>query len=96
MDRQTAYGAMPWRYVLGLHPPWAHWAFFVVWAIAASVGPIVFLVGLLAGSGAWVAGLVICGVALLSLGVDWLVVRRLRRRDPDWTPWQPPRWASGQ
>jgi hypothetical protein len=83
---------MPWRYVLEAHPPWVHWSFFVVWLTTASTGPIVFVVGLLEGSDAWALGLAIYGVALFTMAVDWLLLRRLRRH-PDWTPWQPPRWA---
>jgi hypothetical protein len=92
MDRQELYGAMPWRYVLDAHPPWVHWSFFVMWAITASTGPIMFIVGLLEGSGAWALGLAVYGVAVLTMAIDLLVLRRLRR-NPDWAPWKPPRWA---
>jgi hypothetical protein len=93
MDRQTLNGAMPWRHVLEAHPPWVHWSFFVVWSVTASAGSIVFVVGLLEGSGGWLLGLAIYGLAALTMAIDWLFVRRLRR-DPDWRPWQPPRWLS--
>jgi hypothetical protein len=85
---------MPWRFVLDAHPPWARWLFFVIWAITASLGPIAFVAGLLAGSASWLIGLGTCGVALVTIGIDWLAVRRLRRRNPDWTPWTAPRWLQ--
>ncbi len=86
------YVIMPWRRVLDAHPPWVHWSFFVVWAITASIGPIIFVVSLLSGSGPWPLGLAIYGIALLTLLIDWLILRRIRR-NPDWRPWEPPRWA---
>ena len=82
---------MPWRYVLDAHPARVHWLFFA-WAITASVGPIAFVVGLLDGSGRWWIGLAIYGGALITIGVDWLILQRVRR-NPDWTPWDAPRWA---
>lgn len=85
---------MPWRHLLDKHPPWAHWSFFIVWALTASVGPIWFVVGLVSGSGRWWIGLVIYGMALVTMGVDWLVVRRLRRHTPNWKPWEPPKWVA--
>lgn len=85
---------MPWRYVLDAHPPWAHWSFWIVWSITASLGPIAFLIWLLFGSGSWWLGLAIYVVALVTMGIDWLVVRRLRRSSQDWTPWNPPRWLD--
>ena len=91
MDRETSSGAMPWRYVLDAHPPRAHWSFFVIWCLTASLGPIAFLVGVLDGSGTWWMGEAIYGVALVTIGIDWLVVRRLRRDRHGWRPWQPPR-----
>jgi hypothetical protein len=94
MDRQERNGAMPWRYIFDAHPPWAHWLFFAVWVITASLGPIAVVVGLLQDSSSWLIGLAIWGVALVTMGIDWLVVRRLRRRNPSWTPWTPPRWLS--
>jgi ABC-type nickel/cobalt efflux system permease component RcnA len=85
----------PLRAFLDLHPPWAHGSFAVVWAVTASVGPILFGVALIDGSSAWWIGLSIYGVALLTMAGDWLVVRRLRSRVPGWQPWKPPRWAGG-
>jgi hypothetical protein len=83
---------MPWRRVLDAHPLWVHWSFFVVWATTATVGPIIFVVTLLEGSGAWPLGLAIYGIALVTMSIDWLILRRVRR-NPEWRPWEPPRWA---
>lgn len=94
MERQTLDGAMPWRYVLNLHPPWVHWSFFVLWAITATLGPIAVVVGLLDGSGMWWIGLAICASAVITIGIDCLILRRVRR-DPDWRAWELPRWPSG-
>jgi hypothetical protein len=58
--------------------------------------PIAFGVGLIDGTGRSLVDLAIYGVALLTMGIDWPVVRRLRRRNTSWRPWEPPRWASGQ
>ena len=96
MDQHTLDGAMPWQRLLGAHPPWAHWSFWIVWWITASLGPIAFVVGLFNGSGKWWIGLAIYAVALLTIGLDWLVVRRLRRRDDAWTPWNPPAWLHSR
>ena len=43
------------------HPPWAHWAFYVIWGIAGTLGPIMLFVSLLAGSttGIWI-GIALC------------------------------------
>ena len=84
----------PLRSLLDLHPPWAHWSFWLVWAITASIGPIGVIAGLIDGSSTWLIGLGICGIALVTIGVDWLIVRRLRRRNPEWTPWVPPGWLN--
>ena len=56
-----------------------HWSLFVVWAITVSAGPIIFVVDLLDGSRAWLLGLAIYGVTLLTMAIDWLVLRRVRR-----------------
>jgi hypothetical protein len=78
------------------HPPWAHWSFYVVWAVAGSVGPIFLLVSLIAGPrDLWWIGFVLCCIWLLDLGADWLAVRRLQRNSKGWTAWQPPRWLNG-
>jgi hypothetical protein len=87
---------MPWRYVLDAHPPWTHWSCFVVWVITASLGPVAVVVGVLQGSSSWLIGLAICGVALVPMGIDSLVVRPLLRRNPSWAPWTPPRWLPGR
>jgi hypothetical protein len=93
MDRRnTIYRIMPWRRLLDAHPPWVHWSFFVVWAVTASIGPIMIVVGLLDGSGTWLLGLAVYAVALLTMAIDWLILRRARR-NPDWKPWRPPRCA---
>lgn len=72
------------------HPPWAHWGFFVIWLIAGSLGPIALIVGLMNGrsSSVWI-GLALCGVWVLDLGADWIVVRTRRNQNPGWTPWEP-------
>jgi hypothetical protein len=78
------------------HPPWAHPAFYVLWAVTGSLGPIMLIVGLLDGHGGplWI-GVSLCCVWLLSLGADWLLVRRLRQSRPGWTPWEPKsRWLA--
>jgi hypothetical protein len=94
MDRRTEATVMPWRRLLDAHLPLAHWSFFVVWAITASIGPIVFGVGLIEGSDAWLLGLAIYSVALVAMAIDWVLLRRLRR-NPHWTPWEPPRRGTG-
>src|ERR1700733_14710988 len=76
MDRQGQDGATPWRWLLGLHPPWVHWSFWMIWSITASLGPIAFVVGLLSGSDKWWIGLAIYAVALVTIGIDSLSVRR--------------------
>jgi hypothetical protein len=75
------------------HPPWAHWAFYVIWAIAGSAGPLVLIVGLLGQSvgDAWI-GIGLCAVWGGSLLVDWLLVRRLEQHVDGWSPWTPPTW----
>jgi hypothetical protein len=83
---------MPWRRLLNKHPAWAHWSFGVVWAVTASLGPIALGVALLDGSSDWWIGLAIYGVALLTMGIDWLVVRWLRTHRPGWEAWTPPKW----
>jgi uncharacterized membrane protein len=79
------------------HPPWAHWAFYVTWGIAGSLGPILLLVGLVSGSvvGLWI-GLGLCLLWGGSLAADWLLVRWLQNHVDGWSPWQPPnlRWLS--
>jgi hypothetical protein len=96
MNRQMLDGAMPWRRLLGAQPPWVHWSLWIVWWITASLGPIVFVVGLLVGSDKWWIGLAIYAVALIAIGIDWLIVRRLRRRSDGWAPWNPPRWLHSR
>lgn len=79
------------------HPPWAHWGFFAVWVIAGSLGPIVLITGLLAGSGhLWWLGLALCGVWALDLGADWWIVRQRQHDQVDWMPWEPPSNWSGR
>lgn len=75
------------------HPPWAHWAFYVIWGIAGTLGPMMFFIGLLDGSttGIWI-GIALCLVWGGSLAADWLLVRRLQQRVDGWTPWSPPDW----
>jgi hypothetical protein len=80
------------RAVLNMHPPWAHGAFWLIWAITASLGPIAFIVGLLDGSGIWWIGLLLYVVALMTMAVDWLIGRWLRDHRPAWRPWEPPNW----
>jgi hypothetical protein len=75
-----------------MHPPWANGVFWLVWVVTASVGPIVFLVGLVTGSGAWWIGLLIYVVALVTMAVDAMVVRR-RGQAPGWRPYEPPTWG---
>lgn len=96
MDRQELDGAMPWQWLLGLHPPWAHWSFWMVWWITASLGPIAFVTAVLEGSDKWWIGLATYGVALVTMGVNWITVRRLKRRGDDWTPWNPPSWLHSR
>jgi hypothetical protein len=75
------------------HPPWAHWGLYVVWAVAGSLGPIILIVSLLNGAALWWIGLLLCVVWVAALGIDWLLVRRLQRDSPGWTPWKPKaRW----
>jgi hypothetical protein len=77
------------------HPPWAHSAFFVVWVIAGTLGPIALLDSLIVGPrGNWWIGLSLCLVWGIDLGIDWLLVRWLRGRVDGWQPWQPPTWKS--
>jgi hypothetical protein len=71
------------------HPPWAHWSFYVVWAVAGSLGPIILIVSLLNGTALWWLGMLLCIVWVATLGIDWLLVRRLQRDSPAWTPWEP-------
>ena len=79
----------PWD----LHPPWAHWAFWLVAGIVGTIGPIVFLLGAIVRSHpVYLVGLWLCVAWALTLGLDWLAVRQLRRTVPDWQPWQPPDW----
>jgi hypothetical protein len=75
------------------HPPWAHWAFYVTWVIAGSLGPILLLVGLWGASAAalWI-GVGLCLVWGGSLATDWLLVRWLQEHVEGWSPWQPPGW----
>lgn len=77
------------------HPPWAHSAFYLVWAITGTFGPIVLIVGLLNGSttSLWIA-ISMCLLWGCSLAIDWLVVRWLQRHVDGWKPWRPPnsRW----
>jgi len=68
----------------------------MVWWITASLGPIAFVVGLLSGSDKWWIGLASYAVALITIGIDWLIVRRLRRRGDGWVPWNPPRWLHSR
>jgi hypothetical protein len=85
----------PWR-PWDRHPPWAHCSFFVVWGIVGTVGPIALLDGIIDGrSRVLLAGIVLCGAWGLTLGIDWLVVRRLRNRDDSWMPWEPPCELTG-
>jgi hypothetical protein len=72
-----------------MHPPWANGVFWLIWAVTASVGPIVFVVSLIDGSGAWWIGLLLYAVALVTMAVDWLVVRRRQEQVPGWRPWEP-------
>jgi hypothetical protein len=80
------------RAFLNMHPPWAHGTFWLIWAITATVGPIAFIVSLLDGSGTWWIGLLLYIVALMTMAVDWLVVRWLQDHRPGWRPWEPPKW----
>jgi hypothetical protein len=75
------------------HPPWAHWAFYVIWGIAGTFGPMMLVVALLTRSttGIWI-GIALCLVWGGSLAADWLLVRRLQQRVDGWTPWSPPDW----
>src|ERR1700759_5319890 len=74
------------------HPPWAHWAFCVIWVIAGSLGPIALIVGLLNGSTtSLLIGIGFCSLWGLSLTVDWLLVRWLQQHLNGWTPWRPPK-----
>ncbi len=70
------------------HPPWAHWSFFVVWAIAGTFGPILLIVGLTTGHGVWV-GVALCCVWAVDLAVDAIAVHRAEARDPNWIAWTP-------
>jgi hypothetical protein len=75
------------------HPPWAHWGFYVVWAIAGTFGPILLVGGLfdMSSAGVWI-GIGLCLVWLGSLAVDWLLVRWLEQHVEGWKPWRPPNW----
>ena len=53
--------------MLEAHPSWVHWSFFVIWAMTASIGLVIFAVSLIGGSGAWLLGLVCC----LALITEW-------------------------
>lgn len=70
------------------HPPWAHWGFFLIWVIAGSVGPILLIVELISGRAIWI-GAAVCFIWMADLGVDWVVVQRLKAGDPHWSPWEP-------
>lgn len=59
--------------------------------VAGTLGPIALLESLFFG-GKWWIGLSLCALWAIDLGIDWLLVQRLDRRDPGWQPWQPPRW----
>jgi hypothetical protein len=74
-----------------MHPPWAHWGFFITWVIAGTLGPIALLANALSGSAAagWWVAIALIGVWLASMAVDWLAVRWLRTHVDGWTPWQP-------
>ncbi|MBV8946193.1 MAG: hypothetical protein JO046_22635 [Solirubrobacterales bacterium] len=61
--------------------------------LTGTLGPIALVVSLLIGPRAnWWIGASLCAVWAIDLGVDWLLARRLQRRNPGWEPWQPPRW----
>jgi hypothetical protein len=87
--RQYSGIVRPWD----KHPPWAHWRFFVIWAIAGSLGPIALLDGVIDSSAisVWL-GIVLCLVWAISLAVDWLLVRWLQQHVEGWEPWRPPQW----
>ncbi len=69
-------------------------AFWLVAGIAGTVGPIAFVGGTIDGSHReWWIGLGLRVAWSVTLGIDWLVVRRLRRTIPGWQPWQPPSWS---
>jgi hypothetical protein len=75
------------------HPRWAHWGFYVVWAVAGTAGPLIVIVSLMDGSALWWIGVLLCIVWIATLALDWLLVRRLQRDSPGWTPWEPKaRW----
>jgi hypothetical protein len=77
------------------HPPWAHWALYVVWGIAGTFGPMALGIWVVGGLGParvlWL-GIGLCVVWGVSLTIDWLLVRWLQEHVDGWTPWRPPNW----
>jgi hypothetical protein len=64
------------RETLGQAPAVGALGFYVVWAIAGTVGPIALIVSLLSDSSRWWIGAVWCGMWITTRWVDWLLVRR--------------------
>ena len=77
------------------HPPWAHWAFYVVWGVSSTFGLMSLGIwvdgGLRSTRFLWV-GIALCVVWGAALAIDWLVVRCLQEHVEGWRPWRPPNW----
>jgi hypothetical protein len=76
------------------HPPWVHPSFFWIGLIAGTLGPIGLIVSVVSGHGRrWWLWAALCAVWVIDLLIDWLLVQRIKSRDPEWEPWQPPSWS---